>query len=30
MYLSGEDMQKKWEGEWKDAKNLIPILKEGK
>lgn len=29
-YLSGPDMQKKWEGEWKDAAVLIPVLKEGK
>ncbi len=29
-YLSGPDMQKKWEGEWRDAKSLITILKEGK
>jgi tripartite-type tricarboxylate transporter receptor subunit TctC len=27
-YLSGPDMQKKWENEWKEAKGLLPILME--
>ncbi len=30
IYLSGTDMQKKWEGEWRDASKLIKVLKEGK
>lgn len=28
IYLSGPDMQNKWETEWKEAKELIPILME--